>query len=317
MEEQLQAGTALLLLDALDETVLGETTSEADASYQSVAEAILRLAAHYPQVSIVVTARKQGYQQRRILEGFTELEILDFRIQEIKQFVHNWFQWSPSPVKEVTADNLVAKFERSPRLEALASNPLLLSLLIILYERQLDLPERRAEVYRQCVETLLIRWDESRNLERRRVFTPLIKQKLLALVAWRFQAQQRRYFPESELLELIADFLRVMGLSGESNRQLLAEITAAHGLLKEQAQGWYGFSHLTLQEYFVAHYAVEQDELETLLLHREDPWWEEALLLYAGLTPDASHLMHRLVGGAGHTLLQDDLFQSNLILAGY
>lgn len=30
--------------------------------------------------------------------------------------------------------------------------------MVIVYEDQLDLPERRAELYKQCVDTLLTKW---------------------------------------------------------------------------------------------------------------------------------------------------------------
>jgi predicted NACHT family NTPase len=46
MEERLHAGEALLLLDALDETVIGETTETAEASYQRVANAIMLATCH-------------------------------------------------------------------------------------------------------------------------------------------------------------------------------------------------------------------------------------------------------------------------------
>src|SRR5207248_3316550 len=48
----------------------------------------------------------------------------------------------------------------------------------------------------------------------------------------------------------------------------------------------------------------------------DDPWWEEVLLLYAGLTPDASPLLRKLLEYDTGDQLQEDLFQSNLILAG-
>ena len=35
-------------------------------------------------------------------------------------------------------------------------------------------------------------------------------------------------------------------------KAILDEIAAQYGLLKVQAHGWYGFLHLTLQEYFAA-----------------------------------------------------------------
>ena len=316
MEENLKEGKALLLLDALDETVIGATADLAEDFYRRVANAIGQITTLYHQSPIVVTARKAGYQQRAPLPGYTELEVLDFRLQDIQQFVYKWFMSYSNPQKLTNALDLMTRLERNPRIQALAANPLLLSLILIVYEAQLDLPDRRAELYKQCVETLLTKWDASRDIRRRREFKPEQKRLLLEEVAWHFHLQGRRYFPEDELLTVIADFLPVVGLKKEQNRQILEEIAAENGLLKEQAKGWHGFLHLTLQEYFVALYVVDHKKLSILLAHRGEPWWEEVMLLYAGYTPDASPLLQKLLGLGNEAPLQEDIFQTNLILAG-
>jgi HEAT repeat protein/GTPase SAR1 family protein len=316
MERRLNEGNALLLLDALDETVIGETLEVAEASYKRVADAIMQVATRYYQSPIVVTARKAGYQQRKRLEGFTELEVLDFRTEDIRQFVNNWFANRTNMQKQSNATDLNTKLERNLRMQALAANPLLLSLIVIVYEAQLDLPDRRAELYKQCVETLLTIWDASRDIRRRREFKPEHKRQLLGEIAWYFHNQGQRYFSEHELLKVIADFLPAVNLLAEQNSRVLEEIAAENGLLKEQARSWYGFLHLTLQEFFVAQYATDHNQLAKLLEHRGDPWWEEVLLLYAGHVPDASLLLKNLMGQDTKFPLQEDIFRTNLLLAG-
>ena len=246
------------------------------------------------------------------MEGFTELEILDFCSEDIKQFVKNWF----ASKKRTDIHDLLSRLERNPRIQTLAANPLLLSLIIILYEAQLDLPDRRSELYKQYVAALLTEWDRHRNIHRRSEFEPAHKRKLLEEVAWNFHLKGQCYFPEDDLLAVIAGFLQ--GLTGkpEQNRQILAEIAAEHGLLNQQAQGLYSFLHLTLQEYFVAQYAIDHNQLDTLLAHRGDPWWEEVILLYAGCTFDFNPLLQKLLGKAEEGAVQEDFFYTNLILAG-
>ena len=316
MEESLKTGNALLLLDALDETMIGITPEEAEISYQKVAAAIMQLATRYPQAPIVVTARKAGYQQRAPLTGFTELEVLDFRLEDMQQFVTNWFNYYTDPQKRANGSELNTKLERNPRIRALATNPLLLSLIVLVYEAQLDLPERRAELYKRCIDILLTEWDAKRNIRRLGEFKPEHKRQLLAELAWHFHQQGRRYFPENEVLTVIANFLPKVRRLPEHNGTMLAEIASENGLLKEQARGWQGFLHLTLQEYFASQYVTDHKRLDTLLTHRGDPWWEEVLLLYAGHTPDASPLLCKLIGLDGEKNLPEDIFHTNLILAG-
>ena len=222
IESHLSDGHALLLLDALDETVIGASDEIAQASYSRVLEAIDRVATRYRNVPMVVTARKAGYYSRAHMSGFTELEVLDFRPKEIKEFVNNWFKYHPAPPKYATAADLNAQFDQNPRIQSLATNPLLLCLIILVYESRQDLPEKRTEIYKQCIETLLFRWDTSRDIRRRRRFRSEHKQQLLTEIAWHFHSQGRRYFPEEDLLRVIANFLPSINLSPQDNKAILS-----------------------------------------------------------------------------------------------
>jgi len=196
---------------------------------------------------------------------------------------------------------------------------LLLSLITIVYEAELDLPDRRTELYRQCVDILLTKWDASRDIVRRREFKSEQKRQLMQEVAWHFHTVGQRYFSERELLKFVGDFLPTIGLSKEQNIEILKEITAENGLLKEQANGWYGFMHLTIQEYFVAQYLSIHNMIDKIFINRHEPWWEEVILLYAGLAPDASFLIKNLLDGDTRSPLKMNIrtkiTNSDLLLA--
>ncbi len=136
IQEQLQDGDALLLLDGFDETG-AETTQEPaeNASFQ-ISKAITDLATRYPQAPIVVTVRKADSHQCTRLAGFAELEVLDVRPEESKQFVEDWFASHPDPSRWSNASEFHAQLERTPHLQVLAANPLLLSLLFIVYDER-------------------------------------------------------------------------------------------------------------------------------------------------------------------------------------
>jgi hypothetical protein len=313
IRESLANGKVLLLIDALDETLTG---SQAEERYQAITREIDHLVGRYPKSPIVVTTRKASYYQRTKLHGFTELEILDFRMEDIKQFVKNWFENSPDPMQK-DADDLIMKLERNPRIQCLASNPLFLSLIVMVYQAQLDLPDRRAELYKQCTDILLMRWDASRDIRRRRELKPEYTKQLLQDIAWHFHQKGQVSFRKDDLVKVIARFLETVDISPKENEDILKEIAANSGLLKAEATDRYTFSHLTLQEYFASRYAIEQRSedqqiLQDLFKHRRELWWEEVILLYAGSGHDASPFLKMLLNDDD----TGDIFYTNLILAG-
>jgi hypothetical protein len=206
----LEEGKALLLLDALDETVVGETPEAAQQSYEAVSQAILALAADYPKASMVATIRKASYRQHEPLVGFTALEVMDFRFEDVKQFVHNWYDAAHDLQAEEKSADLIKRLDANSRLQTMAANPLLLTLIVSAYEDQLDLPELRAELYRMYIETLLTKWDARRGI--RKTVALYVQQVASALqYAHDQQLIHRDVKPENLLLNerfdiLLSDF---------------------------------------------------------------------------------------------------------------
>src|SRR5207248_5577632 len=117
-----------------------------------------------------------------------------------------------------------------------------------------------------------------------------------------------------DLLQVIAEFLPAINVPAERNNDILQEIESEPAVLKEQATGWHGFLHLTLQEYFAAEYINDHQKYEELLRHRADPWWEEVLLLCMGIAPDASLFLQELC--SQNSSIREDIFYTNVLLAG-
>ena len=303
LESRLEEGSVLLLLDGLDEVTVG-SLEEAETTYHRTANEINRLATRYPRCPIVVTSRRAGWKGS-LAPTFRTMTVLDFTWQDIQRFIDNWFGQGSD-----RARGLQDRLSRQVRMQSLAANPLLLSLIAIAFERDLELPERRAKLYERCVQVLLTGWDAQRGIKRASSFTTDRKRDLLEDVALHFHCQGWRYFPQDDLLKVIAGYLPSVNIPAEQALLVLDEISAQHGLLKEQAAEWYGFLHLTLQEYFTAVSLDKGNQLDLALAHLHNPWWEEVILLLAGMIKDATPLLDAILSG------QDDIFVSNLLLAG-
>ncbi|MBF0591826.1 MAG: HEAT repeat domain-containing protein [Nitrospirae bacterium] len=302
LEEEFKSGNVAIFFDGLDE-VSGGNQDEVSANYTKAVEAINSIATRFPGCYIAVTCRKAGWKWG-INSSFSIFEVLDFTSEDITNFVGKWFRGEPEKAKALNSE-----LARRTRVKSLAGNPLLLSFVCILYGKYETLPERRVSLYEKCVEVLLNDWDETRDIKRRNRFTQDNKKLLLQYIAYRFFIEGKRYFTKKELLSAIQEILPDLYLKPEDAEDILKEISASHGLLKKQADGWYGFLHLTIQEYFAACAMYEGRRYNIAIENSFKPWWEEVILLLAGIG-DSTELIKGLFEKP------DDIFDHNLMLAG-
>ncbi|MFD4674993.1 NACHT domain-containing protein [Lentzea sp. NPDC058450] len=143
----LDAGEALVVFDGLDE--VGDIMAR-----RSAVAAIEAFAARFPLARIVVTCRQESYPVAKLdSTTFPVYWLPDFETDQVEQYVRTWFTL-------VHAGSRIEGFLRdSEHLTDLRSNPLMLSLLCMLYQSEGYIPENTADVYRECSELMLVRWD--------------------------------------------------------------------------------------------------------------------------------------------------------------
>ncbi len=153
-----------LLFDGLDEV--------ADPVKRGrVTEVVARCLQDFKKNRFVITSRPRGYDTecRQIIGPYcAECSIRDFDDEQIKAFVENWYlavTLDSEGDSQTTRDTARRRaFDLLPKLKAerirpLSKNPLLLSILALIHQRGLGLPQRRVALYDECVEFLLGYWD--------------------------------------------------------------------------------------------------------------------------------------------------------------
>ncbi|EDP97752.1 NACHT domain-containing protein [Kordia algicida OT-1] len=120
----------------------------------------------YENSRVVVTSRIIGYSDASFQEdSMIQLSINDFDNDQIEEYVKNWYsiEEEDQDIREREIEDLLSK--RNLIDDELISNPLLLSLIVILYRNNLKVPESKLEIYQSCTKTLVDKWDHSKEME--------------------------------------------------------------------------------------------------------------------------------------------------------
>lgn len=307
-KQLLAQGKMLILLDGLDE--VKETDS------QRILQTITNCFAQFYANSFIVTCRIAAREYT--FEEFTEVEIADFGDAEITNFVTKWFA-TKDPTK---SKRFIQSLRTNSSIRELTTNPLLLTLLCLVFEESVDFPINRSELYKEGINTLLRKWDAQRNIERERIYKRLSlqhKEDLLSQIASTTFERGDYFFRQKEVEQLIADYIcNLPGVSTDlvalqlDSAAVLKSIEAQHGLLVERAHGIYSFSHLTFQEYFTAREIVAssapqvlETALQQLVSRITDRRWREVFLLTIGMLRNADYML-QLMKRKVDTLLAAD-----------
>ncbi len=317
LAEVVRRERALLLLDGLDEV------READSS--RVLRQIEEISQQFPENQYVITCRIAAQEYR--FESFTEVEIADFDDAQIADFSCKWFGNKNDLVK---AKRFTQKLKEDKSIRELASSPLLLTLLCLVFEDSGSFPGNRAELYQTGVDVLLKKWDATRNIERDTVYQKLSlkrKQDLLGNVAYTTFKAGNYFFKQGQVERYISQYIENLpGANADpealefDSAAVLKSIEAQHGLFVERARGIYSFSHLTFHEYFTAQKlvtrcnpeAIDDPSLLELLSHVTEKRWQEVFLLAVGMLDSADVLLRLMKDRIDGLLAGDEKLQQFL-----
>jgi predicted NACHT family NTPase len=306
----LQAGRSIILLDGLDEVRAQD--------HDRIINTIRHTTEHFDGNQFVITCRIAAKEY--IFEKFTEVEVADFDDEQIADFADKWFKLK-DPVK---AKEFPQELADDPGLQELATNPLLLTLLCLVFEESGRFPANRSELYKEGLDVLLKKWDAKRNIRREEVYKQLSSQRkedLLSQVAYKAFEQSDYFFKQRFVEDQIHDYIRNLPNANTDPESLqldseavLNSIVAQHGLLVERARGIYSFSHLTFQEYLAARWFKEKadGDFSMLISHVSDPQWREVLLLTVGMLNNADRLLQKMKQEIDSILAQDEKIQNFL-----
>lgn len=326
-----EADRAVVMFDGLDEVFDARTQS-------AVIEEFRQFSRAYEGCRIVVTSRIAGYEALELeRDGFRHYTVLGFGLPEIRDFVPKWYTYYTWQGDERDARGLIHRISESPRLLDLAGNPLLLTMMAVIYKHH-DLPEKRLQLYKRCSEVLLEDWEVKRKKISRQESLPLgfpmvaeQKEELLQQVAMHMLEHgqgdsELNIIAREPLLVIIAEYLQAEYKKSPGEARAVASEILNHlrertYVIAEVGENRFGFVHRTFMEYFAAQYCkgefnrreADYDWLISLFGTRysSSDWREVLLLLIAALKEQESpvrkvidHVLERDVGFAARCVAE-------------
>ncbi len=213
-------------------------------------------------------------------------------------FIRNWYRavetgLAPDPAQgavtaQQRADGLIERLRapdfRSARMVEMTRNPLLLANLCLVHRDRGTLPHGRHELYDECIEVLLERWRESKELTVN-VSAKVGRRVLQPAALWMHAEEGRTRASAQELAPVLAPALRAVQWRGGDANTFLCTVRDESGLLTGWGPERYGFMHLGFQEYLAAcelrRRIFERDgtALKDIAARYGASWWQEVILM--------------------------------------
>jgi HEAT repeat protein len=314
-DDAFRSGRILILLDGLDEIAT-------DSGRPRVNKAIERLREQCGEAGnrLIVTSRVRGYDEAPLV-GFKVFSVRNMDRDQVARFLRSWCTamereiGAPRPEEsgEREAASILQAVEANAGVRDLAVNPLLCTLIALIHRNHYRLPERRSDLLKVAVDTLLRLW-RARQLNAGDEELPQIsisseEEALIIrpLARWIHENFDSGVVDEPALIQRLSELLaQARGHSaspaeGAEVAKFLDRVRRHSGILVERSRGRYSFMHLLFQEYLTGLALVDStvDAVEEIRARRHDPRWEEPIRLgiASKSTGDASYLIRAGVLG--------------------
>jgi HEAT repeat protein len=295
-QQQWGLGRCLVLLDGLDEVAQADHRVR---SARAVGEFYQQLDGNLG----VATSRKVGYNVCRLNVPAGHFELEPFERGDVERFVRQWHSAREKAVHPKAPDleraardalAMIDEIHARPAVASLASNPLMLTIIALIKQRDVRLPERRVELYETAINTLLRGWNNARSLSG----LPLgaepkldhTKRVWAAVAHWMHADTDRgtlhRNRLQQELVRVLEDIGDMNTLDAEAEAESYLKTAAeSTGILEARGHDMFAFVHQTFQEYLAADSLAipTRKAVERIRGVAADPRWREPICLAAGI----------------------------------
>lgn len=269
ISEFLSDGNGLIIFDALDEIPNQDIRTK-------VRDEIASFCKVYPLNRYIISTREVGYLKNQFDTSFIHIRINEFNDKQIKEYGQKWIDIN---YKYSDVDQFWDKFEKEverAKCKALIRNPIILILALVIFDIEKNLPNKRVEFYKKCIDTfLIVREDRKNAFPKDDNFKNIIGDNSVVprIAYYKFNKTKEDMdyrFTHEELENAIMEAIEVPDKRNWFNAtNLFAKyLVNRTELIREIDENILDFAHKTFYEYFLATYyakEMETDEIITLL----------------------------------------------------
>ncbi|GFE59561.1 NACHT domain-containing NTPase [Geobacter sp. AOG2] len=250
-----------------------------------IINAIISFKQQNPKIQILTSSRLSGNYINNI--PFVGLTLLPFDDEQREAFFRSWFN-DPQKLQAV-----VNHLHNTPDLNDIVRNPLLATILCVIAEYDIPLPESEIRLYEERMSLLLGSYDKEKLSNRLKShYRDLIK--VASKIAFILHRKEARYSGKDEIVEKMCDFYQSSIAPDKIALAVNELIDPCNILMPMTDDGQYGFGHLRFQEYLVACELKENRSIK-LLDYLDKTFWRGAFILLSKMSDDIHHLVDELV----------------------
>lgn len=240
-------------------------------------------------IQIVASSRFGGQELEKI--GLIRIHLLPFRREQVIRFVNNFLRNEPN-----LADEVIQHLNSHPTMFSVAQTPLMSTILCVLAQNGVVLPETINALYKERFELLWGAYDAKKQVHRVKSSKACLED-VSKKSAYYLHNRRIRSSAREEILESVYDALS-RKYKQEVIRIAFEELEIPCNVFVKELDGTIGFDHLSYQEYLVS------DELYTnrsseLVAHLTDPWWRGVLVLAAMKAEDIGSIIEQRIMETG------------------
>lgn len=280
-------GKVVLIIDGLDETEDRNGVMQAVKTFVSTnIPKYDKLPCEIGGNQVIITSRIAGYYYASLLGDFTHVTIERMSKESINQFSESWFLALCDQKKGNEKEYLekAKKFQEKvhdPKLEEVATNPLLITVLITIFSHKSHIPEKRVQLYDEIIQFLVVEWNEKVVPPEKVLEIHKLKKILSPIATYMNDNCDSGLIYKGAIKSLLTKQL-VSNDIDPNSETFLNILVEKLGILMERGDGAYAFLHLTFQEYLAVMNLMEGSLISiknTILQKISNPRWRETIVL--------------------------------------